>query len=215
MKFLKQSTAVTPKVGPFLDSTDGVTAETGLTLSQSDCILFKNHGAGAQKNDTNAATHDTGGMYGVPLNTTDTNTVGPLQLLISESGALPVWETWYVLPANVFDSLQGTDLLDISLVQMNGSTTPVTNIAASALGIVRGTSDNTGFTGTPTQFEASDITEATADHYKGRVIVFTGGALAGQAGLISVYALSGGRGHFTFSATLTEAVPNGSTFVIV
>ena len=153
-------------------------------------------------------------MYGVPLNTTDTNTVGPLQLLINESGALPVWDWWYVLPANVFDSLQGSDLLDISLVQMNGSTTPVTNIAASALGIVRGTSDNTGFTGTATQFEASDITEATADHYNGRVIVFTSGALASQATLITDYSLSGGRGHFTVS-TLTEAVPNSSSFVIV
>lgn len=214
MKFLKQSTAVTPKVGPFLDATDGVTAETALTLSQSDCILFKNHGAGAQKNDSNAATHDTGGMYGVPLDTTDTNTVGPLQLLINESGALPVWETWYVLPANVFDSLQGSDLLQTDSREIAGSTTAATNLSASALGIVLGTSDNTGFTGTTTQFEASDITEATADHYNGRVIVFRSGALAGQATLITDYSLSGGRGHFTVS-TLTEAVPNGSTFVIV
>mgnify|MGYP001153068589 CR=1 FL=1 len=214
MKILKQSTAVTPKVGPFLDATDGVTAETGLTISQSDCVLFKNYGAGAQKNDSNAATHDTGGMYGVPFDTTDTATVGPLQLLINESGALPVWETWYVLPANVFDSLQGTDLLQADVQAINDSTSAADNLGASALGIVRGTSDNTGFTGTATQFEASDITEATADHYNGRVIVFTSGALAGQATLITDYSLSGGRGHFTVS-TLTEAVPNSSSFVIV
>jgi hypothetical protein len=215
MKLLKQSTAVTPKVGPFLDATDGVTAETALTLSQSDCILFKAQGAGAQKNDSGSATHDTGGMYGVPLNTTDTGTLGHLKLLINESGAVPVWDEWMVVPANVYDSIvAGSDLLDVSTVQLAGSATPITGLAASALGIIPGTSDNTGFTGTTSQFEASNITEATADHYNGRVIVFTGGALAGQATLITDYALATGRGHFTVS-TLTEAVPNGSTFVIV
>lgn len=214
MKLLKQSTAVTPKVGPFLDATDAVTAETALTLSQSDCILFKNNGAGAQKNDTSSATHDTGGMYGVPLNTTDTGTLGPLKLLINESGALPVWEEWMVVPANIYDSfVAGTDILDVSMTQLAGSATPVTNLAASALGVVPGTSDNTGFTATTTVMDTT-ITEATADHFNGRVIVFTSGALLGQATLITDYALTGGRGRFTFSA-LTEAVPNSTTFVIV
>ena len=52
MKILKQSTAVTVKLGPFLDASDGVTAETALTISQSDVILSKNFGAFAQKGDT-------------------------------------------------------------------------------------------------------------------------------------------------------------------
>lgn len=42
--YLKQSTAATIKVGPFLDSTDGDTAETGLTISQADVRLSKNGG---------------------------------------------------------------------------------------------------------------------------------------------------------------------------
>jgi hypothetical protein len=86
-------------------------------------------------------------------------------------------------------------------------------MAASALGIVLGTSDNTGFTATSSIMDTT-ITEATADHFNGRVIVFTSGALAGQATLITDYALNTGRGRFTFS-TLTEAVPNSTTFVIV
>lgn len=214
MKLLKQSTAVTIKLGPFLDATDGVTAETALTLSQSDIILFKNFGAGAQKNDTSSATHDTGGWYGVPLNTTDTGTLGPLQIHVNESGALPVFEQYLVVPANVYDSfVLGTDVLDVSIVQANGSTTPITNFAAACLGYVTGTSDNTGFTATSSIMDTT-ITEATADHFNGRAIVFTSGALLGQATLITDYALTGGRGRFTFS-TLTEAVPNGTTFTIV
>jgi hypothetical protein len=212
---LKQSTAVTVKVGPALDSTDGVTHEPSLTLSQSDVILFKNFGAGAQKNDATTATYDTAGHYGVPLNTTDTNTVGHLRVYINESGALPMWQDFFVYTANVYDSMfAGSDLLQVDVQSINDSTTAADNLGNSALGVIKGTSDNTAFTGTSTVFESDDITEATADHYNGRVVVFTSGALLGQAGLISDYALNSGRGRFTISTALTEAVPDDSTFVI-
>lgn len=98
--------------------------------------------------------------------------------------------------------------------QIAGSATAATNLLASCTGIVRGTVDTAGFAATTTEFEADDITEATADHYNKRIIVFTSGAVAGQATSISDYALVGGRGHFTVVA-LTEAPPNDVTFVIV
>ncbi len=215
MKLLKQSTAVTPKVGPFLDSTDAVTAETALTLSQSDCILFKNQGAGAQKNDASSATHDTGGMYGVPLNTTDTGTLGHLKLLINESGALPVWDEWMVVPANVYDSLiAGSTDLKVDVDQIKTSATAATNQSTAALTMQTATIDNTAFTATATILETSSITEATADHYVGKVILFTSGAVQYQATRITAYALNGGRGRFTYQS-LTEAPANGVTFIIV
>jgi hypothetical protein len=216
MRLLKQSTATTLLLGPFVDSTDGVTAETALTISQADVLLWKEGGTTlAQKNEATTCTHRSNGLYTCPVNTTDTNTLGTLVVSVAESGALPIRLDYQVVPANVYDSIVlGTDVLDVSATQLDGSATAMDNLAASALGIVRGTSDNTGFTATSTIMEASDITEATADHYNGRVIVFTSGALAGQATLITDYALNGGRGRFTYS-TLTEAVPNGTTFVIV
>ena len=55
MLFLKQSTAVTVKIGPFVDEDDGKTAETGLTISQADVRLTKNGGNMAQKNESSAA----------------------------------------------------------------------------------------------------------------------------------------------------------------
>lgn len=115
--FLKQSTAVTIKLGPFVDSTDAVTAETGLTISQADIRLSKNGGAFAQTNNAAGATHDENGYYGVPLNTTDTGTLGILKVAVNESGALPVWQEFIVVPANVYDSLvAGTDNFDTEVV---------------------------------------------------------------------------------------------------
>ena len=58
MQFLKQSTAATIKLGPFVDDGDGKTAETGLTISQADIRLSKNGGDIAQTNDATGATHD-------------------------------------------------------------------------------------------------------------------------------------------------------------
>jgi hypothetical protein len=82
-----------------------------------------------------------------------------------------------------------------------------------------GTVDDTAFPPTNVAFEADDITEATADHYNGRVIIFTSGALLYQACLIEDYALVGGRGHFTVNRgagiTLTEAPANNDTFIII
>ena len=120
--WLKQSTATDVELGPFVDSVDGVTAETGLTISQADCQLIKNGGAAAQKNDSTSATHLAGGHYKVPLNTTDTNTLGRLRLYVNESGALPAWRDFMVLPANIYDSLVGgSDYLDVNTVQAAGT----------------------------------------------------------------------------------------------
>lgn len=88
------------------------------------------------------------------------------------------------------------------------------NLALSAGTMLPGTVDNTAHTPTTTEFEADDITEATADHFNGRVIIFTSGALQYQATTISDYALVGGRGHFTVVA-LTEAPANNATFIII
>ncbi len=59
--WLKQSTAVDVKVGPFVDSTDGFTPETALTITQPDVRLGKNGGAFAQKNAAQTLTHEENG----------------------------------------------------------------------------------------------------------------------------------------------------------
>src|SRR5262245_31080263 len=90
---LRQSDAVELKLGPFVDSTDGNTDETGLTISQADVLIAKCAAAGdcgafAQKNDTGSCAHDAIGIYECDFNATDTDTVGILEIAIHESGAL-------------------------------------------------------------------------------------------------------------------------------
>lgn len=119
--WLKQSTAITLRIGPFLDDTDGKTAETGLTISQADVRLSKAGGAFAQKNDATGCTHDENGYYSCPLNATDTGTLGLLKLAVTKSGALPVWHTFMVLAVNVYDSLiAASDKLQVDMQEWIG-----------------------------------------------------------------------------------------------
>lgn len=128
--FLKQNTAVDIAIGPFLDSTDGITAETALTISQADVRLKKNNGAWAQVNDNTAATHEENGWYEKELDATDTNTLGILKIAVHESGALPVFHTFVVLPANVYDSLiSGSDKLDVNVEEWNATSVPAEDTA--------------------------------------------------------------------------------------
>jgi hypothetical protein len=104
-RWLKQSTSFTFRIGPFVDSTDGVTAETGLSIAQADIQISKNGGAFAQTSASPTTTHDADGWYQCPLTSTDTNTLGPLTVQIVMAGALPVWEHFMVVPANVYESI--------------------------------------------------------------------------------------------------------------
>lgn len=129
-RFLKQSTAFTFRAGPFLDATDGVTAETGLTIAQADIQISKAGGAFAQTSASPTTTHDADGWYQCPLTATDTGTVGALTVQIVMAGALPVWHDFMVLPANVYDSLVGgTDLLDVSVAQWLGTACATPTVA--------------------------------------------------------------------------------------
>ena len=104
MQALKQSTAVTLKMGPFVSSADGVTAQTGLTITQPDVRLSKNGGNFAQKSAAGTATHDEDGYYDVSISTTDTGTLGRLKVAIFEPPALPVWQEFMVMPVGYMNS---------------------------------------------------------------------------------------------------------------
>lgn len=114
--FLRQNTAATVLIGEFLDDTDGKTAKGSLTLTPAVIFLSKNGGNYGAKNEGTNASSDANlvGWYHCPLNTTDTSGSGILQLAVHVAGALPVWDSWMVVPANVYDSMTGTDLLEVS-----------------------------------------------------------------------------------------------------
>lgn len=119
MLFLKQSTAAQARLlGPFVDDTDGATAETGLTVANTDIRLSKNGGNMVAKN-LGGGTHDENGWYTTTLDATDTATVGSLQVSCKVAGALAVFMEFTVLEENVYDAwfgasaAAGTDLASI------------------------------------------------------------------------------------------------------
>lgn len=210
-QWLKQSTAVSIRIGPFVDVEDATTPLESLTIAQADVRLKKNGGDWAQANESSGATHEEDGEYEKALDATDTNTLGRLTVRVSLEDEFPVWHDFMVVPANVYDALIGnTDVLQADLTQINGSTSTAANFEKAASTILRGT---VAASSTTTVVNTSDVTEATSDHYKDRWLIFVTGALAGQGKQISAY--NGTTKAFTLNAALTEAPGNGDTFVVV
>lgn len=128
--YLKQSTASQEvPLGHFVDSTDGNTEETALTIANTDIKLWKSGATTLASKNSGGATHISNGVYYCTLDATDTNTLGPLVLYVHVAGALAVRVECCVLASNVYDSLiGGGDVLDVSVTQWLGSAaaTPTT-----------------------------------------------------------------------------------------
>jgi hypothetical protein len=129
--WLKQSTAVDVSVGPFLDDADGKTPETALTITQPDIRLKKGGAAWGQKNAAQTLSHEENGWYEISLDATDTNTLGSLLINVFESGALPVWREFMVVPANVYDSMFGADLLQVDVREVTGTAQTARDLGAN------------------------------------------------------------------------------------
>jgi hypothetical protein len=223
MCWLKQSSAIDLKMGPFTDSSGAVL--TGLTLSQADVLLAKGSGAFAQKNDATACTHDANGIYECPLNATDTGTVGRLAVSINESGALPVWKDCMILTANAHDAMiDGTGVGVRADVRGWVGGTP--NALASGrvdvtVGAVQSTvTVNTSDTGTAqagcgapcATITLATSASTTADLYKDQTVLLTGGTGAGQTCTITAYSV--GR-VVTCSANWRTAPDGTTTYAVI
>lgn len=130
MIYLKQSTASQEiPLGYFLDSTDGNTEETGLTIANTDIKIWKSGATTLANKNSGGATHISNGIYYATLDATDTNTLGPMVIFVHVSGALVVRLECCVLAANVYDSLIGaTDQLQVDAIQISGDATAADNL---------------------------------------------------------------------------------------
>lgn len=140
---LKQSTASQEvPLGPFLDSTDGVTPETALTIANTDIKLWAMGATSLANKNSGGATHMAGGIYYCTLDATDTATLGALVAFVSVAGALPIRVEFEVVTANVYDALVGgTDLLQVDVTEWKGATAPaMTGDAFARLGAPAGAS---------------------------------------------------------------------------
>ena len=133
MKLLRQSTEQVVQFGPAVSFDDGVTLEIGLATAMDNATtgirISKDGAAYADRNSATAPSYDAMGDYRITLSTTDTNTVGILKMIFEEATTcLPIWQEFFVVPANVYDALTGADLLDVNVAQWLGTAceTPAT-----------------------------------------------------------------------------------------
>jgi hypothetical protein len=151
MQCLKQSTVQVIPFGPILDKGDGVTLETaaGIITSLDDpttgIMLSKNGGTLAVREQGAhfvASTYDAHGCFKVSLSAIDTGTLGRLRVIHTEPATyLPVWQDYMIVPANVWDSLFGADLLDVNVAEqanIDFGALQKASLAAAALAAVGG-----------------------------------------------------------------------------
>jgi hypothetical protein len=102
--FLKQSTDTQNiMLGPFLDATDGATAET-MTLANTDIKISK-AGANFVNKNSGGGANKTNGFKLITLDATDTATVGELTISCKMSGALAVFKQCWVLEEAIYDAI--------------------------------------------------------------------------------------------------------------
>lgn len=208
MRFLQQSTSVIVTVGPFVDATDGVTAETALTPITTEVRLYK-AGATAAVDIYDATwTHIGLGMYRVTLTTAHTDTCGPLMLVAQVTGARPVVHEFHVAPATTQAMLVSGSALPANVTQVVGNGTAATLMVFPALTIQNFTVGS----GSTTTRIATDLTESVSDHWNGRTVIFYTGTLAKQAATITDY--NGSTKELTVSQMTSEPAA-GDTAVIV
>lgn len=134
---LRQSTAGQEvPLGPFLDTTDGDSEETGLTIANTDILLWKTGGTTLASKNSGGATHISHGIYYAVLDATDTNTLGSMKIFVHVAGALFCTLTCLVYPQAVYDSLiAGTDSLTVDLNADQSAATVGTVTTATTAGL--------------------------------------------------------------------------------
>src|SRR3990167_7667293 len=138
MRYLRKNTAVIVAVGPFFDKTDGVTLETGLTItneritliaetddnSAPTLVLDNVTGAtSATDNDLNYITGQDNAMMQLELSAANVNRLGRMFLTITDAANhCPVFHKFSVMNAALYDAFFAT----------SGGAIP--NVAADAAG---------------------------------------------------------------------------------
>lgn len=135
MIFLRQSTASQEiPLGRFVDSTDGDTEETGLTIANTDIKLWKTGATSLVSKNSGGATHMANGEYYCVLDATDSNTLGPMKVAVHVAGALAVQVFCCVLSAEVYDSLiAASDKLQVDTREIGGTSQTARDLGASVL----------------------------------------------------------------------------------
>lgn len=179
-------------MGRFVDSTDGNTEETALTIANTDIKLWKTGATTLASKNSGGATHMANGEYYCVLDATDSDTIGPMKVTVHVAGALAVQVWCCVLDEAVYDAMFGTAA---PLVAGSNAATTFASLTCTGKLLV-----SDGF----------EINAATADRHglsitgngAGNGAVITSGSGATSSGLRVIAASTNGNGiHSTGSGT--------------
>lgn len=146
---IRKNTAQIITVGPFLDKTDGVSPELSLTVTGCHTTLVADTADGnaptlvidadatasGGDNDLVHIANDNAGYYSLELTAAQTNRNGHGRLCINDDDVhCPVFHDLVFLDANVFDSLYGTDKLNVDMVEISGDSAAADNLEAACDG---------------------------------------------------------------------------------
>jgi len=119
-------------VGPFNDFTDGVTPETGMTVTNITCELYVRSDAKAASTRT-AITLAASGSANDMVHITD-DVAGMYSL---ELTAAQAWEDLIVEPNNVYDSgVAGTDVREVDAVLIDGAAPSLATVSDIISGLL-------------------------------------------------------------------------------
>lgn len=165
MNLLKHSTAsqVIP-LGFYLDSTDGNTAETGLTIANTDLWIWKEGATSLVNKNSGGATHMQNGVFYTTLDATDSNTKGKIKIFTHIAGALVVVWEGLVVPVATYDALVTNGLNDIAATDVVSSGAITTSAGAvSSVTTVATCTTNTDMRGTDSAATAASLATAQTD----------------------------------------------------
>ena len=147
MQYLRYNTDSQEVVfGIFVDSTDGNTEETGLTIANTDIKIWKTGATTLANKNSGGATHISNGIYYAVFDSTDTNTLGSGKAYVHVSGALYQVLEFCVLPQKVYDSMiAGSDNLEVDTIQIEGTDATNQLNAATPSVTVTTNNDKTGY----------------------------------------------------------------------
>lgn len=187
---------------PVLTDTEAILSDTELVLTDSEAILTDAENIVADTNELQTDWTDAGRLDAIlDAVLVDTEAaVTDTEAILSDSEAV------------LSDS--ETLIAGVDVTSISGDSTAADRLEALMDGIIIGQVNDAS--ATTTAFAADNFTEATDDHFNGRLITFITGALTGQQTDITDYDASGGtQGEQEFTVTaLTEAPANDVFFVI-
>lgn len=207
-------------LGQALDSTDGDTEESGLTIANTDIKLWKTGATTLASKNSGGATYISNGVYYLVLDATDTNTYGPMVIFVHVAGALAMKVECWVMNVDAYNALMaatGTGVIEADLREMGGVVQSATDLKDFAdagydpavnkvegVKLVDTTTTNTDVRGTDSAALASVATE-------GRLAELDGGNLPSDvdAILADVTGLNGDAMRGTNSAALASVATEG------